>query len=92
MKMALDTTGQEATSCLDTTTRSPAAEHMRLHRQRRRTRLRCVVVELRETEIDELVRRGLLREDARNDRLALRHAVHSVFDQTLTPPSRWSAN
>jgi hypothetical protein len=54
-------------------------------------RLCCIVVELRETEIDELVRRGLLTEDARNDRLALRHAVHSHFDQTLTPPSGRSA-
>jgi predicted metalloprotease len=25
------------------------------------------------------------------DRLALRYAVHSHFDQTLTPPSRWNA-
>jgi hypothetical protein len=90
--MALDTTAQETTLSQETATRSPAAERMRLHRQRRRMRLLCVVVELRETEIDELVRRGLLIEDARNDRVALRHAVHSHFDQTLTPPSRWSAN
>jgi hypothetical protein len=43
-------------------------------------RLRCIVVELRETEIDELVRRGLLTEDARNDRLALRHAVTRALE------------
>jgi hypothetical protein len=52
--------------------RSPAAERMRLYRHRRRMRLRCIVIELRETEIGELVRRGLLTEDARNDRFALR--------------------
>jgi hypothetical protein len=51
---------------------SRAAERMRLHRQRRRLGLRCIVIELRETEIGELVRRGLLTEDARNDRFALR--------------------
>jgi hypothetical protein len=87
---ALDTTGQETTLNQETAARSPAAERMRLHRQRRRMDLRCIVVELRETEVDELVRRGLLTEDTR--RLALRHAVHSHFDQTLTPPNRWSTN
>jgi hypothetical protein len=66
-------------------TRSQAVARMRLHRQRSRMNLRCIVVELRETEIDESARRGLLTEDTRNDRLALRHAVHSHLDQTLTP-------
>ena len=45
---------------------SPAAERMRRHRERRRQRLRCVMVELRETEIIGLVRRGLLHPDARS--------------------------
>ena len=31
---------------------SPAASRMRRHRQRRRDGLRCLVIELRETEID----------------------------------------
>jgi hypothetical protein len=38
--------------------RTPAAERMRRHRQRRRDGLRCLVVELRETEIDVLVQKG----------------------------------
>jgi hypothetical protein len=41
--------------------RSPAAERMRRHRQRRRDGLRCLVIELRETEIDVLVQKGLLK-------------------------------
>jgi hypothetical protein len=32
--------------------RSPAAERMRRHRERRRNRLRCLTIELRETAID----------------------------------------
>jgi hypothetical protein len=56
---------------------------MRRHRERRRRGMRCLRVELRETEIDELVRRGLLTEDARNDPAAVRNAVHSHFDHTL---------
>jgi hypothetical protein len=39
---------------------SAAAERMRRHRDRRRKRLRCVTIELRESEIVALVRRGLL--------------------------------
>jgi len=39
--------------------RSPAAERMRLYRERRRSGLRCLLIELRETEIDALIRRGL---------------------------------
>ena len=63
--------------------RSPAAERMRRHRQRRRHGLRCLVVELRETEIDILVQRGLLQADARNDSRAVREALYQYFDSTL---------
>jgi hypothetical protein len=63
--------------------RSQAAERMRRHRQRRRHGLRCLVVELRETEIDILVQRGLLQADARNDSRAVREALYQYFDSTL---------
>ena len=66
-----------ATAC------SAAAERMRAHRDRRRAGLRCVVVQLRETEIDELIRRKLLQADARNDPYAVRDALHAHFDRTL---------
>lgn len=46
---------------------SPAAERMRRHRERRREGLRCLVIELRETEIDGLIRRGFITTEARND-------------------------
>jgi hypothetical protein len=55
---------------------------MRAHRQRRRDGLRCIVVQLRETEIDELIRRKLLQADARNDLY-----VHMHFDRTLGTPT-----
>ena len=63
--------------------RSAAAQRMRAHRQRRREGLRCIVVQLRETEIDELIRKGLLQADARNDVFAVRNALHAHFDRTL---------
>jgi hypothetical protein len=42
-----------------------------------------VVVELRETEIDTLVQKGLLKSDARNDARAVRQALYQYFDSTL---------
>jgi len=41
--------------------RSAAAERMRRHRERRRDGLRCLMIELRETEIDALARNGFLK-------------------------------
>jgi hypothetical protein len=66
---------------------SAAAQRMRAHRQRRRDGLRCIVVQLRETEIDELIRRKFLQPDARNDIYAIRDALHAHFDRTLGTPT-----
>jgi hypothetical protein len=63
--------------------RSSAAERMRRHRRRRRKGLRCLLVELRETEIDTLVKKGLLKADARNNTRAIREALYQYFDSTL---------
>ena len=53
----------------ETIARSSAAERMRLHRERRRNGMRSLWVELRVTEIDALVRTGLLKvETKRNPR------------------------
>ena len=56
---------------------------MRRHRERRREGLRCVTIELRETEIDTLVQKGLLNIDARSDARAVRKALYQFFDRTL---------
>jgi hypothetical protein len=62
---------------------SAAAERMRLHRERRRMGLRCLTIELRETEIDALIHRGLLRADMRNDPSAVTKALYAHLDGTL---------
>jgi hypothetical protein len=62
---------------------SGAAERMRRHRQRRRDGLRCLNVELRETEIDTLIRRGLLNNEMRNDPGAIMDALYAFLDSTL---------
>jgi hypothetical protein len=67
--------------------RSPAAERMRRHRQRRRDGLRCLVIELRETEIDALIRKGLLKPETRNDTSAIIDALYAYLESTLDQPS-----
>ena len=63
--------------------RSAAAERMRLHGERRRNGMRCLTIELRETEIDALIRNGFLNREMRNNQFAIRDALHSFLDETL---------
>ena len=63
--------------------RSLAAERMRAHRRRRRDGLRCLTIELRETEIDALIRKDLLKPETRNDASAIVDALYAFFDRTL---------
>ena len=64
---------------------SAAALRMRRCREHRRRAMRCVTIELRETEIAALVRKGHLGDEARNDLRALRDALYSFLDQKLSP-------
>jgi hypothetical protein len=56
---------------------------MRRHRDRRRDGLRCLTIELRVTEIEALVRIGLLKAETRNDQNAIREALYEYLDQTF---------
>jgi hypothetical protein len=62
---------------------STAAQRMRLHRKRRRLGLCCLTFELRETEIDALIRRGLLQAEMRNDTYSVGKALGEHLDHTL---------
>ena len=62
---------------------SPAAERMRIHRQRRKVGLRCLTIELRETEIDSPIRKGLLKPEARHETKAVVEALYAHLDRTL---------
>jgi len=42
-----------------------------------------VTIELRETEIDVLVQKALLKADARNNSRAIREELYQYFDSTL---------
>ena len=63
--------------------RSAAAERMRRHRERRQMGLRCVTLQVRDGEIEELIRRGLLRADMRNEVYEIREALYAHLDRTL---------
>jgi len=62
---------------------SAAAERMRRHRQRRCDGLRCFMIELRETEIDALVRKGLLEAEDRHDYDSVQSALYAFLDRAL---------
>jgi len=61
----------------------PVAERMRLYRKRRRQGLRCVRIELHGTDIDSLVRLGLLKEEQRQDPEAVQAAVTALVYRGL---------
>jgi len=61
-----------------------AAMRMRRHRERRREGLCCLTVELRESEIDELVRLGVLSAGDRADKIAVLGAFYEFLDGTLS--------
>jgi hypothetical protein len=56
---------------------------MRAYRQRRREGLRCVTIELRDTEINALTRNGFLKADARNDLYSIEMALYEFLERTL---------
>jgi hypothetical protein len=59
--------------------REATASRARLHRERRRHGLRCLMIEIRDREIDALVRQGLLDNEKRDDIAA----IHQYLDRTL---------
>jgi hypothetical protein len=62
---------------------SPAAERMRLHRERQRLGLRCLTIELRETEIEALCGGGYLPPERLSDRSAIIDALYRFFEAQL---------
>ena len=64
-------------------TTSGAALRMRRSRERRRDGLRCMTIELRETEVTALIQKGLLRDDTHNELQAVKNAFYGFLDGTL---------
>jgi hypothetical protein len=59
--------------------RRSSAERMRAYRRRRRSGLRCYAVKLGRAELDDLVTKGYLSPEKRNDR----HAIELAIDDFL---------
>jgi hypothetical protein len=66
--------------------REAVKERMRRCRARRRAGYRCFMIELHRTEIDTLVRSGLLRADERDHEGAVIDALSQYIEQTLGSP------
>jgi hypothetical protein len=56
---------------------------MRRHRERRRRGLRCLSIDLRETEIDALTQSGLLAPELRANRNAVLSALYAFLDRSF---------
>lgn len=62
---------------------SASAARMLRHRERRRRGLRFLGIELREREIEALIRRGRLHPDHRANSAAVRQALYRFLDHFL---------
>ena len=62
---------------------SAGAERMRRHRERRRKRLRCLTIELHESEINQFIRRRRLAAEDRENPEALRRTLREYLHDTL---------
>jgi hypothetical protein len=62
---------------------TPSGRRMRLHRERRRDGMRCLTVEVHDSEVDALVRRGFLAAEARHDANAIADAFYAHLERTL---------
>jgi hypothetical protein len=63
--------------------RSPAATRTASYRARRRAGLRCVTIQVRQSELDLLVKWDLLAPEQRTNRGAITQALHRFLDNTL---------
>jgi hypothetical protein len=45
--------------------------------------MRCLTIEVRDEEVNALIKRGLLASAARSDREAIKTAIYSHLDKTL---------
>ena len=74
-------TNDTKTPAGDTT--NSAAQRMRLYRMRKRFGLHCLTIELPEKHIVALIRRGLLRQQDRNDPDAVIHSLYVLLARSL---------
>lgn len=72
-----------STATVESATPSAPALRMRRHRERRRRGLRCVTLQVRDLEIDALVRKGLLTAETRNIVPEITMAFYRFLDLTL---------
>jgi hypothetical protein len=73
----------ETSSATKEPSRTTSAVRMLRHRERRRRGMRFLGIELREREIEALIRRGQLHPDHRASSAAVRRALYGFLDLHL---------
>jgi hypothetical protein len=63
---------------------SAAAERMRRYRERKQDGRRCVTIQVLESELVALEKKGWLGPDTRNDPIEIAGALYKLFEATLT--------
>jgi hypothetical protein len=61
---------------------SSGALRMRISRQRRREKMRCLTIEIRDAEVDRLVALGHLRATNRDDKNEVVQSIYRFLDQS----------
>jgi hypothetical protein len=64
---------------------SLASRRQQKYRERRKHGLQCLTLEIRDEEVRELIRRGLLLAAEASDKAVLRQALYKHLDRTLSP-------
>ena len=77
----------KAVSIKTVATRQATAARMRRCRARRRAGYRCYNVELHQSEIKTLIRRGYLQSDDRDDHDAVVTALYQYLEASMRRPS-----
>jgi hypothetical protein len=72
-----------ATAEMTQIARAQATERMRRSRDRRRKGLRCYTLQIRDSEIEALIGRGLLSPGYQTDRGAVVNAMHKFLDHAF---------
>ena len=83
MQHVTETNGAESADKARAWTPLTAAERMARYRERRKAGMRCLTLEIRNSEISALIRRGLLDSNKSNDRAAIKAAIYAYFEQSL---------
>ena len=60
---------------------SKSNQRTRLYRLRRKQGLRCVTIEIRDEEVRQMIKRGMIKREEVSSCIAIRNALHDFLDK-----------